>query len=53
MQFLIIKYVGHKICQGTFGNLWTPILMYGDLIFNLFMCFLINQILRNNDYSEM
>ena len=36
-----------KYCRGTFGNLWTPIPKYGDLIIHLFMCFLINQILRN------
>ena len=42
-----------KYCRGTFGNLWTPIPKCGDLIINLFHVFLINQILRNNDFSEI
>ena len=42
-----------KYCRGIFGNLWNPIPKYGDLIINLFMCFLINQILRKNDFSEI
>ena len=42
-----------KYCRGTFGNLWNPIPKYGDLIVHLFMCFLINQILRNNDFNEI
>ena len=45
---------GHKNIAKVPLEIYEPhTTKYGDLIIHLFMCFLINQILRNNYFNEI